>query len=123
MPSTSRGSVSSDRPVHRGLVLLVSRQLPGTPYCAYGNRVRDRQAQAVVSDSAAAQQHRPIARAAMPTFWDGVAQAFDIRAQHPPYNVLDDKSFNLYVAVLHDWIRYGARGDHIASQHLQGINE
>ncbi|WP_419911564.1 hypothetical protein [Candidatus Poriferisodalis sp.] len=37
-----------------------------------------------MSDSAARAPIQPVERVALPTFWDGVAQAFDIQGQHPP---------------------------------------
>ena len=71
-----------------------------------------------MSDSAAGASIRPVERAALSTFWDGVAQAFDIQGQHPPYNFLADKGADLYVSVLNRWLRYGARAKSVAARHL-----
>jgi len=76
-----------------------------------------------VSDSAARASTRPVERVALPTFWDGVAQAFDIQGQHPPYNFLDDKGVDLYVSVANRWLRYGARARNVAAHHLPDIPE
>ncbi|WP_419551726.1 hypothetical protein [Candidatus Poriferisodalis sp.] len=76
-----------------------------------------------MNDSAARASIRPIERVALPTFWDGVAQAFDIQGQHPPYNFLDDKGANLYVSVLNSWLRYGARARSVAARRLPEISE
>ncbi len=105
------------------MALLVSTGVPGGPYCAYGNHMCNGQARSVVSDGTAGEATRPIAKVAMPTFWDGVAQAFDIHGQHPPCDVFDEKAPNLYATVLGHWLRYGARGNHIAARHIQGISE
>ena len=59
----------------------------------------------------------------MPTVWDGVAQAFDIQGQHPPYNFLEDKAADLYVSVLNNWLRWGARTRGIATRRLPDTSD
>lgn len=93
------------------------------PYCAYGIGASHGHVRLAVSDSAARASIRPVERVALPTFWDGVAQAFDIGGQHPPYNFLDDKGADLYVPMINRWLRYGARARHVAAHHLPGIAE
>lgn len=96
----------------------VSTQVSRAPYCACGIGVRYGRGRFAVSDSAARASIRSVERVALPTFWDGVAQAFDIRGQHPPYNFLDDKGADLYVSVVNRWLRYGARARSVAERHL-----
>ena len=76
-----------------------------------------------MSGDAAGVSARPLDRVAIPTFWDGVTQAFDIRGQQPPCCVLDGEGANPYAVVLRNWLRYGARGRSVAAQHLQDISE
>lgn len=71
-----------------------------------------------MSDGAARASIRPVERIALPTFWDGVVQAFDIQGQHPPYNFLGDKGADLYVSAVSRWLRYGARARNVAARHL-----
>ncbi len=76
-----------------------------------------------MSDNAAPQPGRSIESVAVRNFWDGVAQAFDITDQHPPYNTLDDNTANLYAAVLRDWLCYGTQAKSVVAQRLQAISE
>ncbi len=73
--------------------------------------------------NAASQPGRSVESVAVPTFWDGVAQAFDITGRHPPYNTLDDKAANLYAGVLRNWLCYSTQAKSVAAQHLQVIGE
>ena len=59
----------------------------------------------------------------MPTVWDGVAQAFDIQGQHPPHNFLEDKATDLYVSVLNNWLRWGARARGTTAPHLPDTSD
>ncbi len=76
-----------------------------------------------MSDSTARASIRPVERVALPTFWDGVAQAFDIQGQHPPYNFLEDKGADLYVSVVSRWLRYGVRARNVAAHHVPEVSE
>lgn len=62
---------------------------------------------------------RSSVRYPLPAFWDGVAQAFDMRGKFVPRKTFTRRGSRVLVVMTHDWLDYATQASGVISGHTQ----